>query len=333
MKITPETVRNLTDFVLLNAYSLSSSGLYKGKAGYVLCLFELSRHFNDSKLEEHAFEILREMLLSQTEKIDFGSGLSGIGYALLYVIRHQFIKADFQELFEPQQKRICSEIRQTENKFQHLDVLPFLMEYDKQAGHAGDTESLIQSILKDSFLISEKTFTKENWHRECRKDVWISFLRSLFRSLFLLEHRNVTVSYDKSLLAKINSDLDLLIRTDRILLPDDIRFYKSSLPALNEKNESYRVVVDPIALKIMDLPTIIRLNIMQSYSQKRFSWPDDPLKGLSDDTLEELLSFRIGRNHRICSFYSGVCRFLLYYLYEKAENRPEVSNRLTELLI
>ena len=97
--ILEQNIRRLDDTILLNAYAVKSSGLYNGKAGLSICLFEAARLLNDSYIENHAFELFQEALVSKTTDIGFENGLSGIGYALHYLINHRYIDADFYEFF------------------------------------------------------------------------------------------------------------------------------------------------------------------------------------------------------------------------------------------
>jgi hypothetical protein len=101
-------IRKLVDYILLNACSVSSSGLYNGKAGMALALFETARYLQDEYIEEQALNLLQEALLSKTDDIGFENGLSGIGYVLLYLIENDFIDADFEEIFGEKFKKIIS---------------------------------------------------------------------------------------------------------------------------------------------------------------------------------------------------------------------------------
>lgn len=94
------TIYKLIDYVLLNSCSVNSSGLYNGKAGIALALFEVARCLQDQYIEEQACDLLQESLLSKNEDIGFENGLSGIGYVLCYLIENKFIEADFEDLFQ-----------------------------------------------------------------------------------------------------------------------------------------------------------------------------------------------------------------------------------------
>ena len=106
--INETTIRKLVDYILLNACSVNSSGLYSGKAGIAWTLFETARYLQDEYIEEQAFELLQEALISKNDDIGFENGLAGIGYVLLYLIKNDFIDADFDELFDEQYEKILT---------------------------------------------------------------------------------------------------------------------------------------------------------------------------------------------------------------------------------
>ena len=99
MNINRNLIRKQADFVMLNSCSVSSSGLYNGKAGMSWALFETARLLDDEYMEEQALQTLQEALLTQTKNVGFEKGLSGIGYVLLCLIRDGLVDADFDELF------------------------------------------------------------------------------------------------------------------------------------------------------------------------------------------------------------------------------------------
>lgn len=114
--ITERDIRNMTDYVLLNAYSVNSTGFYNGKAGLSLCLFEVARLLDDEYIEDHAFELLQEALLSKNEDIGFENGLSGIGHVFRYLIDNNFVHADFEELFGKNELNILNSLKNLPEK-------------------------------------------------------------------------------------------------------------------------------------------------------------------------------------------------------------------------
>ena len=121
--MTNETnIRNIVDYILLNACSVNSSGLYNGKVGMALALFEAARYLQDDGIEENAFTLFQESLI-RTEKsndLSFENGLSGIGYALIYLITNQFLDADFDEIFKSQNEKIISNFEDIDKSPQKL---------------------------------------------------------------------------------------------------------------------------------------------------------------------------------------------------------------------
>ncbi len=110
-----QRLHDLADYVLLNAVALPSSGLAQGKAGGALALFEAATLLGDEALEDSAFDLLQEALLSQVAEPGWQSGWAGIGRVLLHVVRAGMLEADFDELFGerlPELQRRVSEVLQ-----------------------------------------------------------------------------------------------------------------------------------------------------------------------------------------------------------------------------
>ncbi|SFL04884.1 Lanthionine synthetase C-like protein [Porphyromonadaceae bacterium KH3CP3RA] len=113
-------ISKLVDQILSNIGSISSSGLYTGKAGLSLALFEASRYLNDENIENEAFKLLQESLVVENHDFSFENGLSGIGYVLLYLIENKFIDADFDEIFGKQYEQVMKEIITIRNNPERL---------------------------------------------------------------------------------------------------------------------------------------------------------------------------------------------------------------------
>lgn len=113
-------IRKIVDHILLNACSVNSSGLYNGKAGMALALFEAARYLKDNEIEEKAYILFQESLIRTTNTNDysFENGLSGIGYVLIYLIENKFLDADFDEIFKDQYEKIIRNLYDID-KFPH----------------------------------------------------------------------------------------------------------------------------------------------------------------------------------------------------------------------
>lgn len=150
-------LRALADYLLLNACALSSSGLMQGRAGIALSLFETADLLHDAYLEEQAFDLLRQALLTRTEQIDMPSGLGGIGYALLYVIKGRLLEADFEDLFGNRSHLIETQMNQKlcDTAYDGFDLLDLALFWHVQERTEADR-------ARNKLLVAAETWL-EQW--------------------------------------------------------------------------------------------------------------------------------------------------------------------------
>lgn len=98
-----DLISKIADYVLLNAYSLESSGFYYGKAGVSLALFEVAHLTKSNYIENHAFELLQESLLYKGNDSSWSDGYTGIGYVLNYLTKNNFVETDIA-YFNPKEQ-------------------------------------------------------------------------------------------------------------------------------------------------------------------------------------------------------------------------------------
>ena len=67
--ISDTTIRKLVDYISLNACSVNSSGLYNGKSGISLALFETAKCLQDTEIEDKAFSLFQESLISVSSNL------------------------------------------------------------------------------------------------------------------------------------------------------------------------------------------------------------------------------------------------------------------------
>lgn len=106
MEFLYSTIRSIANSIMLNAVANNSSGLFAGRAGCALALFEASAVLEDKYLEDEAFCLIQEALLTKTNDFSFRNGLSGIAYSLAYLIQNKYVDADINEIFGSQIKEI-----------------------------------------------------------------------------------------------------------------------------------------------------------------------------------------------------------------------------------
>lgn len=101
------TVANIADFILQEYKKYTrSAGLYNGKAGLSLSLFIASEYLQDEKMEDIAYDLIKESLVIKQTDCRFETGLAGIGYALLFLIENKYLDAEFDDLFGEQYEAI-----------------------------------------------------------------------------------------------------------------------------------------------------------------------------------------------------------------------------------
>lgn len=147
-----DIIHKLTDNLLLSRYQVDSSGLYNGKVGIALGLFEAASYLHEDSIENEAFNLLQESLLSNNKDVSFENGLSGIGSVFLYLIENQFIDADFEEIF----KEHCEEIikrfenidKQPDFLLSSMKVIYFLTDLSKTRPNDKRIDEIIEKIFR-----------------------------------------------------------------------------------------------------------------------------------------------------------------------------------------
>lgn len=301
-------IRKLVDYVLLNAYSVNSTGLYNGKAGISLTLFEVARLLNDDYLEDQAYELLQESLLSTNEDLSFENGLAGIGYTLLYLSENGFIDADFDDLFKEQYEKIM-------NGFEMLREQPKL---------------LLNSIQMIYFLTSIKRVKAD--------DERIDFsIRTLFQAVELYL---ATQFYDFADIRYINNKSKVLNifetyleivsrckyrRFSRVILDDYEKLYQNGRIAGSFKAGYYLKIPDMQHLELIYTPSLsLRERIWLTEHSD-----NDLIKPLIASQEMKLLEQKILKTIPDKVFYAGIeqgLSRLLLYLVRTGKNNNMNAN-------
>ena len=221
--INEANIRKLIDYTLLNACSINSSGLYNGKAGIALALFEAARYLQDEYIEEQAFDLLQEALVSKTEDISFESGLSGIGYVLLHLIEGEFIEADFDEQLEK-----------------------ILVDFEKLKENP---DVLLNSIRMSYFLTSVQSFHKVN-NRIDKKIKSIFEANELYLAIQFFDFKNIDYINNKTIvLERFEIYLQMIYECryadySRVVLDDYAELYRSGRIMSSSKVAYYLGKID-----------------------------------------------------------------------------------------
>lgn len=167
--IHEKTIRQLAGYILQHADSVRTLGLYNGKAGLALSLFEVSRYLQDEKIEDKAFNLLQESLLGRTNDCSFENGLSGIGYVLLYLMENQWVDADFDEMFADKYEKIIGSFddidKEPDKLLNSLKMIYFLSSVKKLKPGDRRVDEIIQKIVEGVELyLSVHFFDFEDIH-------------------------------------------------------------------------------------------------------------------------------------------------------------------------
>ena len=149
--IQKETIKKLADRMLEHVKKESSTGLYNGKTGFSISLFLASEYLQDEDIYNIAHGLLSESLIIRNGDLSFENGLSGVGYALLYLIENDYVEADFDELFSEQYEVI---IRSFENIEKNPLVIVKAMQivyFLAKASNVKKEDRRIQEVMKRFF--------------------------------------------------------------------------------------------------------------------------------------------------------------------------------------
>jgi hypothetical protein len=92
--LTWETLR----FLLFRSKVLTDIALFKGQLGITIIFYEFSRYAQDPLFEQLADEQI-EFVLTIPNNLPVGmDGLSGIGWGITYLFRHEYVEGDMNEV-------------------------------------------------------------------------------------------------------------------------------------------------------------------------------------------------------------------------------------------
>lgn len=325
MQLSKNTIGQIATYIIQNSAALTASGLFEGKAGHALCLFEISRLTHDEKIEDSAFQILQEALLSKTQSITFGNGLSGIGYVLLYLIKYKHIEADFNDLFEKQHLHIMKVIETSSYNANDISVLPYLVIYREVIKRdSARVDKAIESLIDNAIREILDYLVPEKWLGCTSKLAVITKLNQLAQALF----RFLSLTYcrcgNHSSLATFMQQLQHLYMHSYVALDVETLYYIHVICNRYDIDITFSdipIEIDSIELSTMNLSKIINLHILHHLDSSMLR-PDAPLPfdALDDTIIEDSIYRFIGSNNLLCTYDSGLLRIMIYYALRHAPN-------------
>lgn len=323
--ITETEIRKLTDYVLLNAYSVNSTGFYNGKAGLSLCLFEVARMLNDEYIEDHAFELLQEALLSKNGDIGFENGLSGIGYVLRYLIDNNFVNADFEELFGENKLNISNSLKKLSEK--QLKEGSFLT-----IGYFFNDNDSFHTLTNPLYEELCRTFSS-SFRSGPVKIVTYQQLSTFFKVLCNYQGR-----YDISILLQYYADL---YKRGLIVSMYEIGYYIKCMTDIAGNNDIVRIADEnmkygSIATCTQVLSFSQRINLLfllrkkETFHASEIKNMESSLMDISGRELERAIISLIDPTLFIAG-YEGISRLLLYVVFLSDKNAGRDISRFDKL--
>lgn len=315
-----EYYTKIADYLILNGYSKDSSGLYYGKAGIALGLFELSRYLQDEKVEDHAFEILNQSLLSKIKLCNLEVGLAGIAYALRYLIENKFIEADSSELFGDKLDMIAAFVEEDSTEWQEKMNKMYALLY------AFSNEELLirqacrekastmwhentEGLLRDFSLIlkADSPLTQE-LHRRFLN--WIQWIKQI-------ERRNVFIYMNNRLFSETIKTYQTVRNEGLLIDSPPIEYFLASPIMISDKDTWISSTAKSTQARIIDLFCIHPDSKIQDFVF---------IKGETEENLQQAFT---GNKH-CSSLKEGIVQLLLYQI---ALNIPQERERLSELIL
>lgn len=106
-------IKRLASYTAGKALESNDFSLFHGKCGSSVALFETAGFLGSRQLEDAAAELMEQVLSRNTENIGFADGLSGTGYALLYLIECEYIENDIDKYFGKNRLKIRNVLSRT----------------------------------------------------------------------------------------------------------------------------------------------------------------------------------------------------------------------------
>ena len=301
----------LIDYILLNAYSLNSSGLYHGKAGIALALFEYSRLTNDDYICENAFEIIKEAIISKNNNISFEDGLSGIGYVLNHLIKRRFLDGNLWELYEENIEHIIQVLDNTmpNNLYKYITTLLFTSQFIER--RLGRINSMIIKCTEDILI----KFL-------CKKDPIAQPLINLFHTYIKV----VTIAHIRPSTELIGLFIDAY-NNKRTASNLFVGYYLKHISQSKIINDDLQVVanenilkgIDNIHLETLSLAQCINTAYVINECERSFESSgivNMHLKDNIDRNLSEFITLGLfDPNDCIAGYQSGISRLVLYWVY------------------
>ena len=156
---------------IINTATLDSDvSLYTGKIGSSIALIESNELFYSEIAEEHIVKFIKETLKYELDYIDFSSGITGIGYAILYMIKKGHLENDYDKYFSKNRMKIIK-IMISILPYVNNDIPILFLDIAKYSIQSYSIDRnkyeklIIDTILQKVTTEVTKCFSPTNWTR------------------------------------------------------------------------------------------------------------------------------------------------------------------------
>ena len=117
-----EILARIANHLIMNTSFITDLGLYHGKMGIILFFVHYAKYSGETIYDDFAGELLDEVFeeFHTNLPINFESGLCGIGWAIGYLLKNNFIEGDSDVILEDVDRKIMERdiLRIMDNSFE-----------------------------------------------------------------------------------------------------------------------------------------------------------------------------------------------------------------------
>ncbi len=105
-------LQRIANTLVLYSYHVNYNGLLSGKMGIILFLYRYAKFTNNEHYQEFAGDMLDHVLrTTETISNDFENGLTGIGWAVNYLLRNNFVEGEANDVLHDVDKKVFSQVK------------------------------------------------------------------------------------------------------------------------------------------------------------------------------------------------------------------------------
>lgn len=105
-----QLIHDIRSKIITDSTKFKDHSLISGDIGCCLALIESNEIDYDTLVEEYALSILQSSLFNHPKEIDLSYGLTGVGYALLYLIKEGHLENNYNKYFYKQRNYIIKHV-------------------------------------------------------------------------------------------------------------------------------------------------------------------------------------------------------------------------------